>query len=56
MNHNQASQDQQGYHPFKSQKAKEAYLTYYDEKASHWPVVSENKYANTSFGQMFVRN
>jgi len=55
MNRNQASQDQQDYHPFKSQKAKEAYLTYYDEKASHWPVASENKYANTSFGQTFVR-
>jgi len=43
------------FHPFKSQKAKEAYLTYYDEKASHWPVESEEKYANTSFGQTFVR-
>jgi pimeloyl-ACP methyl ester carboxylesterase len=55
MNHNPASQNQQDYHPFKSQKAKEAYLTYYDEKASHWPVVSEILYTDTSFGQTFVR-
>ena len=55
MNHNHINQDKQDFHPFKSHKAKEAYLTYYDEKASHWPVVSEKKYANTSFGQTFVR-
>jgi len=55
MNHNQASQDQQDHHPFKSQKAKEAYLTYYDEKAKQWPVASETQYVITSFGQTFVR-
>jgi pimeloyl-ACP methyl ester carboxylesterase len=49
------NQDHEDYHPFKSQKAKEAYLTYYDEKARHWPVASESKYVNTSFGQTFVR-
>ncbi len=49
------NQDQQDYHPFKSQQAKEAYLTYYDEKAKQWPVASENKYVTTSFGQTFVR-
>jgi len=55
MNHNQETQDQQDYHPFKSQKAKEAYLTYYDKKAKQWPVASETQYVKTSFGQTFVR-
>jgi len=55
MNHNQASQDQQDHHPFKSQKAKEAYLKYYDEKAEQWPITSETQFVDTSFGQTFVR-
>ncbi|MHA2248071.1 MAG: alpha/beta fold hydrolase [Candidatus Hodarchaeales archaeon] len=48
-------EDQHDFHPFKSQKAKEAFLTYYDERAKEWPVDSETKYVNTSFGQTFVR-
>lgn len=55
MNHYQINPDQPDYHPFKSQKAKEAYLTYYDEKARQWPVASETTYVTTSFGQTFVR-
>lgn len=55
MNHNQEIQDQQDYHPFKSQKTKEVYLTYYDKKAKKWPVDSETQYVKTSFGQTFVR-
>ncbi|MBC8754101.1 alpha/beta hydrolase [Kordia sp. YSTF-M3] len=43
------------YHPFKSKKAKEEYLTFYDERAKLWPVPSKNKYIETSYGQTFVR-
>ncbi|MHA2389487.1 MAG: alpha/beta fold hydrolase, partial [Candidatus Hodarchaeales archaeon] len=46
---------QHNFHPFKSQKAKETFLTYYDERAKEWPVDSETMYVNTSFGQTFVR-
>ncbi len=42
-------------HPFKSEKAKEKYLAFYDEHARLWPVPSENKYIETSYGQTFVR-
>ncbi|MHA2202926.1 MAG: alpha/beta fold hydrolase, partial [Candidatus Hodarchaeales archaeon] len=48
-------EDQPDFHPFESQKAKEAFLTYYDERAKEWPVDSETMYGNTSFGQTFVR-
>ncbi|KPJ88505.1 MAG: alpha/beta hydrolase [Spirochaetes bacterium DG_61] len=43
------------YHPFKSNEAKETYLTYYDEHAKQWPIASEFKMVETSFGQTFVR-
>lgn len=43
------------YHPFRSQKAKEAYLAYYDARAKRWPITSEEKLVKTSFGQTFVR-
>ena len=43
------------YHPFKSEKAKEKYLAFYDEHAKLWPVPSKNKYIETSYGQTFVR-
>jgi pimeloyl-ACP methyl ester carboxylesterase len=49
------NKNQQGFHPFKSQKAKEAYLKYYDEKAKKWPIASVARYVNTSFGQTIVR-
>ena len=45
----------ESYHPFKSEKAKEKYLTFYDERAKMWPVASKNKYIETSYGQTFVR-
>ncbi|MHA1966702.1 MAG: alpha/beta fold hydrolase [Candidatus Hodarchaeales archaeon] len=48
-------EDQHNFHPFKSQKAKEMFLTYYDERVKEWPVDSETMYVNTSFGQTFVR-
>jgi len=43
------------YHPFKSFKAQEKYLAYYDSRAKEWPVASEVKYVETSFGKTFVR-
>lgn len=43
------------YHPFRSAKAKEQYLTHYDMRAKAWPVVSETLTVPTSFGQTFVR-
>ncbi|GAB5400571.1 MAG: carboxylesterase [Aureisphaera sp.] len=45
----------ESYHPFKSEKAKEKYLAFYDEHARLWPVPSENKYIETSYGQTYVR-
>jgi pimeloyl-ACP methyl ester carboxylesterase len=43
------------YHPFKSAKAKLAYLAYYDKRAQEWPVASDTGYVQTSFGSTFVR-
>ena len=43
------------YHPFKSAEAKNAYLTWYDSRAKNWPVESEERFVETSFGQTFVR-
>jgi pimeloyl-ACP methyl ester carboxylesterase len=45
----------ESYHPFVSNEAKETYLNYYDERAKHWPIASECKMVETSFGQTFVR-
>lgn len=45
----------ESYHPFKSEKAKEKYLAFYDEHARLWPVPSENKYIETSYGRTYVR-
>ncbi|MDH5266927.1 MAG: alpha/beta hydrolase [Candidatus Bathyarchaeota archaeon] len=45
----------ESYHPFRSKEAKEKYLVYYDERAKHWPIASECKMVETSFGQTFVR-
>ena len=43
------------YHPFKSEKAKEQYLSYYDSRAGQWPVTSESIFIDTSFGKTYVR-
>jgi len=43
------------YHPFKSEQAKEEYLTFYDERAKGWPIPSETRMVDTAFGQTFVR-
>jgi pimeloyl-ACP methyl ester carboxylesterase len=45
----------ESYHPFKSQKAKEMYLSYYNEQVKCWPVASEEKIVITSFGQTYIR-
>lgn len=43
------------FHPFRSDQAKEEYLTYYDQRAKGWSVASETKLVETSFGKTFVR-
>jgi pimeloyl-ACP methyl ester carboxylesterase len=43
------------YHPFRSAKAKEEHLALYDLRAQQWPVASENRMVETSYGQTFVR-
>jgi pimeloyl-ACP methyl ester carboxylesterase len=42
------------YHPFRSDEAKEKYLKLYDMRAKKWPVPSESRMADTSYGQTFV--
>jgi pimeloyl-ACP methyl ester carboxylesterase len=51
-------QDYNGYdrwHPFRSAKAKETFQAAYDEFSKKWPVTSECRVVDTSFGQTFVR-
>ena len=43
------------HHPFRSQGAKERYLKMYDSRAKLWPVPSETRMIETSFGRTFVR-
>lgn len=43
------------YHPFRSDEARERYLTLYDMRAKKWPVPSESIMADTSYGQTYVR-
>lgn len=43
------------YHPFKSHDAKEKYLKLYDQVAKSWPVPSETKMVDMSYGKTFVR-
>ena len=43
------------YHPFRSANAKEQYLKLYDRRAEKWPVVSETRFVDTSYGKTFVR-
>ena len=43
------------YHPFRSAKAKEEYLALYDLQAQKWPIASESRMVETSYGQTFVR-
>ncbi|UTB32374.1 MAG: alpha/beta hydrolase [Methanobacterium sp. ERen5] len=41
--------------PFKSPESKEKFLRVYDEEAKAWPVESESKMINTSYGNTYVR-
>jgi pimeloyl-ACP methyl ester carboxylesterase len=43
------------YHPFRSTTAKEQYLKLYDMRAKKWPVDSQTRLEDTSYGQTFVR-
>jgi pimeloyl-ACP methyl ester carboxylesterase len=42
------------YHPFRSKKARAEYLKRYDEMARQWPVASETKFIETSYGKTFI--
>ncbi len=43
------------YHPFRSEGAKQHYLAFYDSIAKDWPVESEDRMVETSYGQTFLR-
>jgi pimeloyl-ACP methyl ester carboxylesterase len=43
------------FHPFRSAKAKEQYLRLYDMRSKKWPVPSETRMVDTSYGQTFIR-
>ncbi|HSB66809.1 MAG TPA: alpha/beta hydrolase [Anaerolineales bacterium] len=43
------------YHPFRTARAKEEHLALYDLRAQQWPVASETRMVETSYGQTFVR-
>lgn len=43
------------YHPFKSPSARDKYLKAYDDTEKFWPVPSESKMVNTSYGRTLVR-
>ena len=43
------------YHPFRSSKAREQFLSSYDTLAKKWPVPSETIVIKTSYGTTFVR-
>ncbi|MBL7075200.1 alpha/beta hydrolase [candidate division KSB1 bacterium] len=42
-------------HPFRSVKAKEKYLKYYERKSQKWPIDYEDQMIKTSQGETFVR-
>ena len=45
----------EAYHPFRSLDARDRFLKYYDNRAKLWPVDSETKMIQTSYGKTFVR-
>jgi pimeloyl-ACP methyl ester carboxylesterase len=47
--------NEQAFHPFRSEKARQQYLEFYDKLAQTWPVPSQTKMIETSYGQTFVR-
>lgn len=43
------------HHPFRTSEAKERYLSLYEIREKQWPVVSESRMVETSYGQTFMR-
>lgn len=43
------------FHPFKSAEAKVRYLAFEDKMAKKWPIISEERLVQTSFGKTFMR-
>jgi len=43
------------YHPFKSSEAKTEYLEFENKMAEKWPIISEERFVQTSFGKTFMR-
>lgn len=43
------------FHPFRSVKAKDKYLTYYEKRSQKWPVAYQDQMIKTSQGETFVR-
>jgi pimeloyl-ACP methyl ester carboxylesterase len=43
------------FHPFKSAKAQARYLAFEDRIAKRWPIISEERLVQTSFGKTFMR-
>jgi pimeloyl-ACP methyl ester carboxylesterase len=43
------------FHPFRSEKAQERYLSLYDEREEKWPVLSTTEMVETSYGSTYVR-
>jgi len=43
------------FHPFRSEKAKAQYLAFEEKMARKWPVLSEERLVQTSFGKTFMR-
>jgi pimeloyl-ACP methyl ester carboxylesterase len=50
-----ADAEMSAYHPFRSEKARDRYLELYEMRAAEWPVASETRMLDTSYGQTFVR-
>ena len=43
------------HHPFRSPAKQQIYLDHYDSRSARWPVMSETRMVETSFGPTFVR-
>lgn len=43
------------YHPFRSEKAKLQYIAFEEEMEKSWPILSEERVVETSFGKTFMR-
>jgi len=47
--------DTSKFHPFRSEKAKIEYMAFEEEMEKTWPIVSEERFVTTSFGNTFMR-